>query len=1262
MVWGAPETSPMKVPKMQGYATALRQKLTRSFEMKTKDETAETGDRRPVRASGQGKRAPGFGWLLGVVGSVLAGGLAGAQTVPNAVVSTTQLLANVNGNSGHIAVNAFGTVFYVSSTDMTVYMLPLGATTPVALVTGVQYNTNVYVDAKNNLYVPGLYSGSNSILLEIPYVSGAYASLADTNVAACTSGTTVPCTAVTSGAGTTGYYVQVGDVGVDAAGDIFVMDARDNVSGTSYNRILKYASPAFSSLPTVVADNLTPQDNSAQIAVDALGDVYYADGVHCYSIPAGTSKPISIGTGLLAPNGVSVDLFGDLFITDSGVSGGQRILEMPAVKGVAQTGTQFTLSFNYSGNGVAVDPQGRIFFTGYANSSTNISLLTQFGNFGTLAQKTPSTTNTFTAVFNSPQTLTSLGLSGASNGAFAYTPGTCATGTAYASGGNCTFNVTYTPSAVGPQQGAVVLAGANGSIATTYLSGTGLGAAQTADPGTATAIGSGFMTPAGIAVDPANNVYVADTGANTVYRFAPGATVSTTVGTGLSAPTSVATDGAGNVFIADSGNGRVLEVPLVAGLPVNASQSVVLGGTAGTKGAVGIAVDLNGNLYVADSGNARVIKLATLSGTPSSNLLTTIGTGFVGPVAVTTDPAGDVFVADKMAGKVTEITPAGTTQTLGTSFVAPSGLALDAAGSVFVADAGTLSLVKIPLESGQYNANDSFTVGASVQKPYAVAIDTSSNLYVTDNANATATQLVRTQATLAFGLVNLGSSSSQLTGQISNSGNQTLVFNMPLYTASGATTQFVVSSPATNGCAAGGKLLTGFGCTLAAVFSPTIKQMSSDALTFSSNAANTPNPQLNLTGTGTFLAADTLVLAIASPTGAIALGTPVTITATVATSGSGTPSGMVTFFRNGNTQGTFPVVNGKATIVLTGLTGGSSMVGASYSGDTNFASASATPLSFSVQQSTTYTQFVIASPYNSPQSAAPGSSVGLNANIYQNGLFPPTGTVSFFNGKMLLGMVSVPTTGVADLATTLLPTGTLTVTAVYSGDTNYTGSTSLPQTLIISAPLFLITPASPKMTVTAGINSNVTLLATQIAGYSGTIGLSVCGSNPSAATCSTGLPADTVFSFNPNAFPLPSSQVSSASAPNPQPSSQQAVTLTVMTDQVPAIAPPTISTLRIPGTGTRVPVAFAFLLLAPLGLAGRRHLRRTGRMPMSRALLVLLILLGGAGAATLSGCSNSFLGTTAPGTYNLTIVVQGSTGTATTTPVVVNIPFTLTVQ
>ena len=89
----------------------------------------------------------------------------------------------------------------------------------------------------------------------------------------------------------------------------------------------------------------------------------------------------------------------------------------------------------------------------------------------------------------------------------------------------------------------------------------------------------------------------------------------------------------------------------------------------------------------------------------------------------------------------------------------------------------------------------------------------------------------------------------------------------------------------------------------------------------------------------------------------------------------------------------------------------------------------------------------------SATSITAGQSVTLTATVTgpSGNTTTPTGTVTFKDGATTLGTGTL-SAGVATYATTSLPIGSDSITAVYAGDTNFNGSTS-------SAVIVTVTPA-----------------------------------------------------------------------------------------------------------------------------------------------------------------------------------------------------------
>jgi hypothetical protein len=243
---------------------------------------------------------------------------------------------------------------------------------------------------------------------------------------------------------------------------------------------------------------------------------------------------------------------------------------------------------------------------------------------------------------------------------------------------------------------------------------------------------------------------------------------------------------------------------------------------------------------------------------------------------------------------------------------------------------------------------------------------------------------------------------------------------------------------------------------------------------------------------GQTLASSTLSGGASTPAGSFAFTTPTTVP------GAGTASQSVTFTPTDTTDystltGTASVTVNKATSsVTTWPTASSITYGQALASSTLSGGVSTPAGSFAFTTPTTApgmgtaSQSVIFTPtdttdYNTLTGMASvtvnkantsttltsslnpsglGQSVNLTATVTGQSGGTPSGSVTFSIGSTSLGSVSL-SGGSASLATAALPAGTDSVTAVYSGDTNFTGSTSNTVSQVINNPLPFVGSISP---------------------------------------------------------------------------------------------------------------------------------------------------------------------------------------------------------
>ena len=328
---------------------------------------------------------------------------------------------------------------------------------------------------------------------------------------------------------------------------------------------------------------------------------------------------------------------------------------------------------------------------------------------------------------------------------------------------------------------------ATGTIST--LAGT----TEVEDGGPATS--SRLVQPRSVAVDGTGHVYITDLWSHSIRRVdAFTGAISTLAGTGargyggdggpaseaqLSEPEAVAVDSADNVYIADSANQRIRRVDATTG-----TISTIAGsghwdyggdGSPATESHLrhprGVAVDGAGNVYISDSGNNRIRKVDAATGTIS----TIAGTGARGyggdggpateahlhhPLGVAIDGAGNVYIADADNHRIRKVdADTGTISTIaGTGerdyggdggpateaiLDEPHGVALDGDGHLYIADPGNHRIRRVDAFTGtistiagtgerDYGGDSGPATSARFRNPFGLAVGGDGNVYVAD--------------------------------------------------------------------------------------------------------------------------------------------------------------------------------------------------------------------------------------------------------------------------------------------------------------------------------------------------------------------------------------------------------------------------------------------------------------------------------------------------------------------------------------------------
>jgi hypothetical protein len=532
------------------------------------------------------------------------------------------------------------------------------------------------------------------------------------------------------------------------------------------------------------------------LAIDAAGDLFVADSglAQVIEVPPGctvSSCQTKVGGVWVFPHGVAVDAAGDVYVADSGLGAAGEVVEVPP--GCATNACKVVLLSGLSYD-VAVDAAGQVYITDATTEQIqkinqaqlpSVSFDTTYVGF-----TSDDSPQSFTVLNVGNQTLNAIGPGLVVTGpnfiqvAGTGTPADCSATFSLAPGADCNLSTSFTPQIEGLLASTAALTdnNLNGAPATQSipLSGGALNQVETLNL-TGAGTGNGFVeaSPTGI-------------NCNILGGVASGPTCSSNYigGEGVSleeVPSSGFTFAGWGGACASAGTSQFCNI----NLNVNTATNITASFAAASNYTLQLTEVGNGTGIVADNQSQISCSVAsgsdtgTCSGTYSSGTSVTLtanatGTttfaGWGGACAssgasefctVTMNSALNVsasFVAPgtSQAGMLKPIT-AGVVYGQGGSFTSnaantggvsasslnnPLALALDSGGDLYVVDRsnnrvlfyprGSTTATRVYGQNGGFtstSANNGGISANSLSQPWAVAVDSSSNLYVADTSN-----------------------------------------------------------------------------------------------------------------------------------------------------------------------------------------------------------------------------------------------------------------------------------------------------------------------------------------------------------------------------------------------------------------------------------------------------------------------------------------------------------------------------------------------